>query len=224
MVRCRWALLIASVAFVPSQYTACAQACDQIVVSMSASDSLKRLPFVEGLAKSIKMSVIAELAYKPDADSLSPLPEGSTLEEYARMISGNTTVICTVEKKVVHIYDENVLNAKGNALNHKFREFSMPTIADLFVFHFRHRLDTEAFRPKNSGLVSGSTGGGSSNDSQNYRLSPEEMTDVAARSVLVRACQEVPIVFAVEIRVTFGQSSQSVWNESEKSVIFEVIR
>ena len=140
------------------------------------------------------------------------------------LMADGGSAVCVVEDHVVHIYDPSALQSKANALNYIFPAFSVPESADLFVISFRIHLSTEAFRPKEMGPVSGSDGGATPNDADNYKLTPERVTNMEARKLLLREAAAVPMVFVVEVHTCPMANRQEAWDKSNKTLQFAVMR
>ena len=210
------------VTFMPTLLTA--QSCTDVDVHLPDNGFQSRRQVAESLATSLKMSVLVELAYSPEERPMLIPQDKATLEDFAMRMRSGGDVHCAIEKNVIHIYDSETLSSNNNALNHVFSGFQIPQVADLFAIEFRTRLLHEAFLPEGAAPYSGSTSGATGNDADRYKLIPELLLNVSARSVLLRAASETPMVFAEEIRTEPSQDLQKNWEAVNKQLTFKVLR
>lgn len=203
---------------------AIAQLCSDIPVSISTSVPRTRLQLTNEMAKVTQMSVIAEFTAAREKKIMVSPAHASTVAEVVSFLGDDGNIKCSIEDHVIHIYEPIALESRNNALNYVFSNFSVPEDADTFVFRFRIRLSTEAFRDKSKRLFSGSDAGATPNDADKYKLIPERITNIEARKLLLRVGAKVPLIFAVEIQPAAQKGQQSAWDQSSKKLIFSVIR
>lgn len=175
------------------------------------------------LAKNLHRSFLVEV-YQPDEKrSVLTLPDGATVEDYARAVTDDPAAQCDDDGKTVHIYTTSVLRLDFNVLNHIFPGFSVPKSADLFLIALKQRLDREAFNLPGT-LTSGSEGGAVSNDGGLYLLHPEVISSISARDLFLRESKAVPMLWAITFSKKDAVSKTELWKLAEQSMQLEVLR
>lgn len=216
-------LTVSLLAFVLSFGSSAAESCADVRISVHSAISHSRSQLAADLAKTLHRSVIGEFLYS-EGDTISiPEIEAGTLLDFTNALGSGKAVQCVIEDQVIHLVEPGVLNRKENALNHVFGFFAVPSIADLFVLDFRGRLRREAFDPRGD-WVGGPGGGAYSNEAENYRLTPERLTNISARDLLFREGKTRPIVFTMEIQPASNGDLEGAWKKTEESMHFSVLR
>lgn len=201
-----------------------AQSCSDIPVQLPTNTPRTRVQLTSEIAKLVRMSVVAEFTYSQEPKLISPPPEASTVADFVSLFGDGDGVNCVVEDHVIHIFETAALQSNENALNYIFSDFSVPVVADSFVIRFRLRLLAEAFRSEDMGLVSGSDAGATPNDADKYKLVPESLKDIEARKLLLREAAAVPMLFVVEVHTDPVENKKAAWEQSNKKLLFAVIR
>jgi hypothetical protein len=126
-------------------------------------------------------SVLAEIPYESTSIEV---PSGTySLDGLAKMF--DPALHCKAVEGVLHVFDDNVISLKGNALNYRFAFFKLPPNVDRFQNLLRERLVDEAFAPpKNGKSVIQELGSGISANADSFPLQEQTYRDVQTRNLV----------------------------------------